>query len=220
MPHGWDDQRFFAIGPRHLEAVVTKTCQVLVEGTYNGILEPDRHYIPFSVGGDGLDEALDRLSDLATVRRLTETAHQELCLSGHYSYRAFARQVEEALVEHPRSRRAASRLAGPAVALAAQRDVIAALAPRRVWRRSPMLRALTRSARQPRLYVRLARIVTSDTRHSAQLSAIVRCYRSDAISRREVSWTSLQADLLRLVAVLRARGFFRGVCAALAFSIV
>ncbi len=32
MPAGWDDYRFFAIGPRHLEAVFTRTVQVLVEG--------------------------------------------------------------------------------------------------------------------------------------------------------------------------------------------
>ena len=43
---GWDSYAFFAISPRHLEAVVTKTAQVLVEGSYSGVLEPERHYIP------------------------------------------------------------------------------------------------------------------------------------------------------------------------------
>ena len=46
MPAGWDSYAFFAISPRHLEAVVTKTAQVLVEGSYSGVLEPERHYIP------------------------------------------------------------------------------------------------------------------------------------------------------------------------------
>ena len=38
MPRGWDSYAFFAISPRHLEAVITKTAQVLVEGRYSGVL--------------------------------------------------------------------------------------------------------------------------------------------------------------------------------------
>ncbi|MDQ3919765.1 MAG: hypothetical protein M3348_14960, partial [Acidobacteriota bacterium] len=34
-----------ALSPRHLEACATRTCQVLVEGRYNGVLEAGRHYI-------------------------------------------------------------------------------------------------------------------------------------------------------------------------------
>ena len=41
MPSGWDSYAFFAISPRHLEAVITKTAQVLVEGRYSGVLEPE-----------------------------------------------------------------------------------------------------------------------------------------------------------------------------------
>ena len=32
-----------AISPRHLEACATETCQILIEGHYNGILVPDKH---------------------------------------------------------------------------------------------------------------------------------------------------------------------------------
>ena len=46
LPADWDDHRFFAIGPRHLEAALTGTAQILVEGEYDGVLEPDRHYLP------------------------------------------------------------------------------------------------------------------------------------------------------------------------------
>ena len=34
------------ISPRHLEACATRTPQILVEGSYSGILEAGRHYIP------------------------------------------------------------------------------------------------------------------------------------------------------------------------------
>ena len=43
---GWDGQRFIALSPRHLEAALTGTAQILVAGDYSGVLEPGRHYLP------------------------------------------------------------------------------------------------------------------------------------------------------------------------------
>lgn len=34
-----------AISPRHFESCLTRTCQILIEGDYNGILVPGKHYI-------------------------------------------------------------------------------------------------------------------------------------------------------------------------------
>ncbi|MDQ3917750.1 MAG: hypothetical protein M3348_04680, partial [Acidobacteriota bacterium] len=43
---GLDGSLYFPpLSPRHLEACATRTCQVLVEGRYNGVLEAGRHYI-------------------------------------------------------------------------------------------------------------------------------------------------------------------------------
>jgi hypothetical protein len=82
MPSGWDSYAFFAIGPRHLEAVVTKTAQVLVEGRYGGILEPERHYIPLRRDFANLDEALGRLHDVDAVEAMTERAYRDVYLGG------------------------------------------------------------------------------------------------------------------------------------------
>ena len=82
MPAGWDSYAFFAISPRHLEAVVTKTAQVLVEGRYSGVLEPERHYIPVRRDFSNLDEALERLHDAEAVEAMTERAYQDVYLSG------------------------------------------------------------------------------------------------------------------------------------------
>src|SRR4029077_2007133 len=46
MPAGWDGELPGSVGPRHLEAAAARTCQVLVEGHYDGVLEPDVHYLP------------------------------------------------------------------------------------------------------------------------------------------------------------------------------
>lgn len=84
----------FAISPRHLEACATRTCQVLVEGSYNGILEPDRHYIELRSDLSNLDAVLDSLGDEARRRRIVETAYRDVVASGGYTYRAMVEDVE------------------------------------------------------------------------------------------------------------------------------
>jgi hypothetical protein len=87
MPPGWDDYRFFAISPRHLEAVITRTAQILVEGRYSGVLEPERHYIPVRRDFSDLDEALERARDLSLLEEMTSRAYKDVYESGAYSSR-------------------------------------------------------------------------------------------------------------------------------------
>lgn len=93
MPEGWDSYAFFAVSPRHLEAVITKTAQVLVEGHYSGVLEPERHYIPLRRDFSNLDEALERLHDVAAVEAMTERAYNDVYLSGRNSLGLLAEQL-------------------------------------------------------------------------------------------------------------------------------
>jgi hypothetical protein len=93
MPDGWDSYSFFAISPRHLEAVITKTAQVLVEGSYSGALVPERHFIPVQRDFSNLDEALDRLRDREEVEAMTERAYREVYLQGRNTLDAFAEQL-------------------------------------------------------------------------------------------------------------------------------
>ena len=106
MPAGWDSYAFFAISPRHLEAVVTKTAQVLVEGDYSGVLEPERHYIPLRRDFSNLDAALDRLRDVEAVEAMTERAYEDVFLSGRNNLAVLADQLL-AEAEEPRTRRLA-----------------------------------------------------------------------------------------------------------------
>jgi hypothetical protein len=107
MPAGWDSYSFFAISPRHLEAVVTKTAQVLVEGSYSGVLEPERHYIPVRQDLANLHDALERLKDREAVEAMTERAYQEVYLDGRNTLEAFAAQLSD------EPRRPARRIAVP-----------------------------------------------------------------------------------------------------------
>lgn len=84
-----------ALSPRHLEAVVTRTFQVLVEGDYCGVLAAGAHYQ--SVGRDlaDIDAALDRSRDLTYAKAMADRAYDEIVASGRYSWRTAVRSVSQ-----------------------------------------------------------------------------------------------------------------------------
>jgi spore maturation protein CgeB len=52
-----------AISSRHFEPIGTKTCQVLLQGHYDGILRADEHYICIKKDLSNVTEAITRLKD-------------------------------------------------------------------------------------------------------------------------------------------------------------
>jgi hypothetical protein len=89
----------FAIGPRHLEACATGTCQLLVEGRYQGVLRPGREYVPIARDFSNLREVLRAVSDDALMQRIAHAAWQRVVASGRYTYGEFVRRVERAIVD-------------------------------------------------------------------------------------------------------------------------
>jgi hypothetical protein len=87
------EARLVALSPRHLEACATRTCQVLVEGDYNGVLRPGVHYIPVAPDLSDAEEVVTSLGDEARRGRITEQAYRDVVASGHYSYRRLVEQV-------------------------------------------------------------------------------------------------------------------------------
>jgi hypothetical protein len=102
MPAGWDCTPLGAVGPRHLEAAVAKSAQVLVAGDYDGVLEPDVHYLPVRADFADADDVVERLGDGALLERLAENAHRDVVLSGRYGYAALAARIETVLDEERR----------------------------------------------------------------------------------------------------------------------
>jgi hypothetical protein len=96
---GWDDYDFTAISPRLFEAAQTKTAQLLVEGEYEGIIEPQTHYFPLRRDFSNLTEALERIRDPGETEAMAERAWEDLIASGRYSYGAFAAHVETVVDE-------------------------------------------------------------------------------------------------------------------------
>lgn len=88
-----------AISPRHLEACMTETCQILIEGRYNGILEADKHYIPLKSDYSNVDEALDKLADQAYVQSMVRRAYADVVESDRWTYRKYVRDIESEILD-------------------------------------------------------------------------------------------------------------------------
>jgi hypothetical protein len=78
-----------AISPRHLEACATRTPQILVEGSYNGLLEAGTHYVPLRSDFSNISAALDAIADRGAASEMAERAYRHVVASGEYTYASF-----------------------------------------------------------------------------------------------------------------------------------
>jgi len=78
-----------AISPRIFEAAATKTCQILLEGKYNNILEADKHYISIKNDFSNYKAIINKMKDQEFVNYLTQNCLSDLILSDKYSYSTF-----------------------------------------------------------------------------------------------------------------------------------
>lgn len=93
---GLDGQvRLFALSPRHLEACLTRTCQVLTQGDYQGVLQPNIHYVEIRKDLSDVDRALDVICSDDHRADMTDRAYRDVVASGKYSYRRFVECVTE-----------------------------------------------------------------------------------------------------------------------------
>ena len=99
MPDGWDSFHFLTVTPRHFEAVITKTCQVLIVGDYKGVLEAGQHYLPLKRDFSNLDDVVKMLADEQQMERMVEQGYKDIYLSGKYSYRKLADLIEQVLYD-------------------------------------------------------------------------------------------------------------------------
>jgi Glycosyl transferases group 1 len=76
-----------AISSRHFEPIGTKTCQLLLEGHYNGILRPNEHYIPINKDLSNVREAVERFRDESLRTRIVEQAYEYVMDEHTYRHR-------------------------------------------------------------------------------------------------------------------------------------
>ena len=76
---------------------MTKTCQILTEGFYSGVIEADKHYIPIKTDFSNYREVLDKFRDEQFRAQIIENAYNDLCLSNRWIYATFVAEFDEHL---------------------------------------------------------------------------------------------------------------------------
>jgi len=82
------------ISPRHFEAAAFNSCQVLFEGKYTGLMDPDVHYIPLKKDFSNIDNVLSKFNDDAYRREIAENARRDLIDSGRFTYARFVADLD------------------------------------------------------------------------------------------------------------------------------
>lgn len=98
MDGGFD---YRLLGPRHFEAIMTRTCQVLLEGDYQGVLRPSEHYIELKRDFGNLDEVLERMKSDTERAQIVERAYADIVASGEYSYSRLAETLVRTTLGQP-----------------------------------------------------------------------------------------------------------------------
>lgn len=74
----------YALSPRHLEACLTRTAQILVKGEYSGVLKPWVHYIPLEKDFSNIAEVISLLNNEEIRLDLVNRCYSDIVLSGKY----------------------------------------------------------------------------------------------------------------------------------------
>lgn len=83
------------IAPRHLEAVATKTCQLLLPGCYSGLFKKNIHYLELEPKLANLVELIEHLRDPKIYENLTNAAYEEILLDKEIHYQTFVKMIDE-----------------------------------------------------------------------------------------------------------------------------
>lgn len=64
------------ISSRHFDAVGTKTCQILLEGRYNDILEPNIHYLELKKDFSNINEVIEKMKNPIHIKEIVDNAYE------------------------------------------------------------------------------------------------------------------------------------------------
>ena len=76
-----------SISSRHFEPIGTRTCQILLEGEYNGILKADVHYIAVKKDLSNIDDAIARFRDESRRAGMAAETYDYIMSEHTYAHR-------------------------------------------------------------------------------------------------------------------------------------
>ena len=85
------------ISPKVFEAIAYKTALVMFEGSYSGVVEPWKHYIPLKKDFSNVDDVLSKVTDDEYLQAIAERAYAHVIESGQHSYRRFVEGFDDFL---------------------------------------------------------------------------------------------------------------------------
>lgn len=88
--------------PRLFEAAAMRTALILFRGTYGGVVEPRRHYIPLEKDFSNLEDVVRCVRDTAYLDELADRAYDDLVASGRYSLRAMVAELDSLVADRAR----------------------------------------------------------------------------------------------------------------------
>ena len=87
-----------AISPRHFEAIACRSVQILLEGTYQGIMEPYRHYVPLKRDLSNINEVIAYIHDDERRKEIANRAYEEIIFVDDYSYSKFVERMDQNII--------------------------------------------------------------------------------------------------------------------------
>ena len=139
-----------------------------MRGHYDGVLEPELHYLPLASDLSDVGEVCERARDVELTSALAARAHADVVASGRYTYGAFARRFEGVvapLAPAPGPRRS---LRAVTAAASLHDQLLVRARPRANWwaygqlqRRAPRVLEAAAGARRARAHARSAATVIS-----------------------------------------------------------
>lgn len=83
------------VSPRIFEAVSLGTALILFEGTYSGVVEPWKHFIPLKKDFSNVDEVLNSVNNIPLLEKMTRQAYDDVIASDKYTYATFISQIDK-----------------------------------------------------------------------------------------------------------------------------
>lgn len=83
------------MSPRIFEAIMLKSCLVLYEGEYSGILQPWIHYIPLKKDFSNVNEVVNLLKNDNYLQKMVERAYEDIGKNTLYHEKTFIAQFDE-----------------------------------------------------------------------------------------------------------------------------
>ena len=95
--------KLFAISPRHFEAAICKTLQILVEGDYGNAFQPWKHYVPLKRDFSNIKEVLNFLKNEDQCQKIIDFAYNDIVLNKKYTYESFVVTIIENIRQNANS---------------------------------------------------------------------------------------------------------------------